>query len=164
MKEYDQDWAKKIQIEKFRFHNNMWLEIIENARANESRNISANKMPGGGLFAGIKSFAQRGGKSGAQAAAAAASSSMDNFYYDDQTNEESLENYLDAQDIDMASYKAYGGLGDAGDDNNYYYTGIKTVDISQYITLVMQYHFFKCRQKRYFHFQYFQYRIKYRIK
>lgn len=28
--EYDEDWAKKIQAEKFRWHNSQWLEMIEN--------------------------------------------------------------------------------------------------------------------------------------
>jgi hypothetical protein len=31
-KEYDKDWSKKIQIEKFRWHNSQWLEMIENSR------------------------------------------------------------------------------------------------------------------------------------
>lgn len=29
-KEYDEEWAKKIQAEKFRWHNSQWLEMIEN--------------------------------------------------------------------------------------------------------------------------------------
>ena len=28
-KEYDEEWAKKIQAEKFRWHNSQWLEMIE---------------------------------------------------------------------------------------------------------------------------------------
>lgn len=28
--EYDEEWAKKIQAEKFRWHNSQWLEMIEN--------------------------------------------------------------------------------------------------------------------------------------
>lgn len=28
--EYDEEWAKKIQEEKFRWHNSQWLEMIEN--------------------------------------------------------------------------------------------------------------------------------------
>lgn len=30
--EYDEEWAKKIQIEKFRWHNSQWLEMIENTQ------------------------------------------------------------------------------------------------------------------------------------
>lgn len=28
--EYDEDWAKRIQAEKFRWHNSQWLEMVEN--------------------------------------------------------------------------------------------------------------------------------------
>ena len=28
-KEYDEDWGKKIQLEKFRWHNSQWLEMVE---------------------------------------------------------------------------------------------------------------------------------------
>ncbi|KAK3087402.1 hypothetical protein FSP39_005444 [Pinctada imbricata] len=28
--EFDEDWAKKIQLEKFRWHNSQWLEMVEN--------------------------------------------------------------------------------------------------------------------------------------
>ncbi|KAJ8300672.1 hypothetical protein KUTeg_022191 [Tegillarca granosa] len=27
--EFDEDWAKKIQLEKFRWHNSQWLEMVE---------------------------------------------------------------------------------------------------------------------------------------
>ena len=27
--EYDEEWAKKIQLEKFRWHNSQWLEMVE---------------------------------------------------------------------------------------------------------------------------------------
>ena len=27
--EYDDEWAKKIQLEKFRWHNSQWLEMVE---------------------------------------------------------------------------------------------------------------------------------------
>ena len=29
LKEYDEDWGKKIQLEKFRWHNSQWLEMVE---------------------------------------------------------------------------------------------------------------------------------------
>uniref|UniRef100_A0A3P9IH53 Kinesin-associated protein 3b n=1 Tax=Oryzias latipes TaxID=8090 RepID=A0A3P9IH53_ORYLA len=33
--EYDEEWGKKIQSEKFRFHNNQWLEMVESRQADE---------------------------------------------------------------------------------------------------------------------------------
>ena len=27
--EYDEEWARKIQLEKFRWHNSQWLEMVE---------------------------------------------------------------------------------------------------------------------------------------
>lgn len=33
--EFDSEWAKKIQLEKFRWHNSQWLEMIENAQQEE---------------------------------------------------------------------------------------------------------------------------------
>ncbi|XP_029930333.1 kinesin-associated protein 3-like isoform X1 [Myripristis murdjan] len=34
--EYDEEWGKKIQSEKFRFHNNQWLEMVESRQADEA--------------------------------------------------------------------------------------------------------------------------------
>ncbi|XP_059840433.1 kinesin-associated protein 3a isoform X1 [Hypanus sabinus] len=34
--EYDEEWAKKIQSEKFRWHNSQWLEMVENRQVDES--------------------------------------------------------------------------------------------------------------------------------
>uniref|UniRef100_A0A7N6A090 Kinesin-associated protein 3b n=1 Tax=Anabas testudineus TaxID=64144 RepID=A0A7N6A090_ANATE len=34
--EYDEEWGRKIQSEKFRFHNNQWLEMVESRQADES--------------------------------------------------------------------------------------------------------------------------------
>uniref|UniRef100_A0A4W6E8F3 Kinesin-associated protein 3b n=1 Tax=Lates calcarifer TaxID=8187 RepID=A0A4W6E8F3_LATCA len=34
--EYDEEWGGKIQSEKFRFHNNQWLEMVESRQADES--------------------------------------------------------------------------------------------------------------------------------
>uniref|UniRef100_A0A4W3JDF8 Kinesin-associated protein 3a n=1 Tax=Callorhinchus milii TaxID=7868 RepID=A0A4W3JDF8_CALMI len=34
--EYDEEWAKKIQSEKFRWHNSQWLEMVENRQMDES--------------------------------------------------------------------------------------------------------------------------------
>ncbi|XP_041133575.1 kinesin-associated protein 3-like isoform X1 [Polyodon spathula] len=33
--EYDEEWAKKIQSEKFRWHNSQWLEMVENRQMDE---------------------------------------------------------------------------------------------------------------------------------
>ena len=29
VQEYDEEWAKKIQLEKFRWHNSQWLDMVE---------------------------------------------------------------------------------------------------------------------------------------
>ncbi|XP_034038856.1 kinesin-associated protein 3-like isoform X2 [Thalassophryne amazonica] len=34
--EYDEEWGRKIQSEKFRFHNNQWLEMVESRQADEA--------------------------------------------------------------------------------------------------------------------------------
>uniref|UniRef100_T1IWM8 Kinesin-associated protein 3 n=1 Tax=Strigamia maritima TaxID=126957 RepID=T1IWM8_STRMM len=34
--EYDEDWAKKIQLEKFRWHNSQWLDMVESRATDES--------------------------------------------------------------------------------------------------------------------------------
>ncbi|XP_076018238.1 kinesin-associated protein 3a [Genypterus blacodes] len=34
--EYDEEWGRKIQSEKFRFHNNQWLEMVESHQADEA--------------------------------------------------------------------------------------------------------------------------------
>ncbi|XP_008580297.1 PREDICTED: kinesin-associated protein 3, partial [Galeopterus variegatus] len=34
--EYDEEWAKKIQSEKFRWHNSQWLEMVESRQMDES--------------------------------------------------------------------------------------------------------------------------------
>ncbi|KAF7654529.1 hypothetical protein LDENG_00068530 [Lucifuga dentata] len=34
--EYDEEWGRKIQSEKFRFYNNQWLEMVESRQADEA--------------------------------------------------------------------------------------------------------------------------------
>ncbi|KAF4799805.1 Kinesin-associated protein 3 [Turdus rufiventris] len=34
--EYDEEWAKKIQMEKFRWHNSQWLEMVESRQMDDS--------------------------------------------------------------------------------------------------------------------------------
>ncbi|XP_028283091.1 kinesin-associated protein 3-like [Parambassis ranga] len=34
--EYDEEWGRKIQSEKFRYHNNQWLEMVESRQADEA--------------------------------------------------------------------------------------------------------------------------------
>uniref|UniRef100_A0A7N8Y7T3 Kinesin-associated protein 3-like n=1 Tax=Mastacembelus armatus TaxID=205130 RepID=A0A7N8Y7T3_9TELE len=34
--EYDEEWGRKIQSEKFRFHNNQWLEMVESRQADDA--------------------------------------------------------------------------------------------------------------------------------
>ena len=33
--EFDEEWAKKIQLEKFRWHNSQWLEMVESRQLDE---------------------------------------------------------------------------------------------------------------------------------
>ena len=40
--EFDEEWAKKIQFEKFRFHNLNWIEMIENSGNKSFNNQSHN--------------------------------------------------------------------------------------------------------------------------
>lgn len=35
VQEYDEEWGRKIQSEKFRFHNNQWLEMVESRQVDE---------------------------------------------------------------------------------------------------------------------------------
>lgn len=34
--EYDEEWGKKIQMEKFRWYNGQWLEMVENREMDEA--------------------------------------------------------------------------------------------------------------------------------
>ena len=34
--EYDEEWGKKIQTEKFRWYNSQWLEMVENRQLDEA--------------------------------------------------------------------------------------------------------------------------------
>lgn len=36
VQEYDEEWGRKIQSEKFRFHNNQWLEMVESHQTDEA--------------------------------------------------------------------------------------------------------------------------------
>lgn len=40
--EYDSDWEKKIQLEKFRWHNSQWIEMVE------TQNLDDEDMDGDG--------------------------------------------------------------------------------------------------------------------
>ncbi len=109
--EYDDEWAKKIQIEKFRFHNSQWLEMIESARINEMR--QTNSRYGGGN----QGIHQQGGGGGYGMSAQQqrmASLQSGSVYgtknYNDYYNDEPLDNYFDVQDADaIAVDKSYGG-------------------------------------------------------
>ncbi|KAG7233461.1 hypothetical protein INR49_006999 [Caranx melampygus] len=35
-REYDEEWGKKIQMEKFRWYNGQWLEMVENREMDEA--------------------------------------------------------------------------------------------------------------------------------
>lgn len=36
LQEYDEEWGKKIQTEKFRWYNGQWLEMVENRQMDEA--------------------------------------------------------------------------------------------------------------------------------
>lgn len=36
LQEYDEEWGKKIQTEKFRWYNSQWLEMVENRQMDEA--------------------------------------------------------------------------------------------------------------------------------
>ncbi len=104
--EYDEEWAKKIQIEKFRFHNSQWLEMTESARINELR--QSNSRYGG------NQAMQQAGYGGMSAQQRMASLQSGSVYgtknYNDYYNDEPLDNYFDVQDADaIAVDKSYGG-------------------------------------------------------
>ena len=51
MQEYDEKWAKKIQSEKFRWHNSQWLEMIESHRLEDDALFYGDdSQPGSGIF------------------------------------------------------------------------------------------------------------------
>ena len=36
LQEYDEEWGRKIQNEKFRWHNSQWLEMVESRQMDEA--------------------------------------------------------------------------------------------------------------------------------
>lgn len=48
--EYDENWAKKIQTEKFRWHNSQWLEMIESHRLEDDVQLYGDDRLGGNVF------------------------------------------------------------------------------------------------------------------
>ena len=93
MQDFDEEWAKKIQIEKFKFHNSIWLDMIENTRNGDTRN---------GMYGSMAKAGRPGGN-------------YDQDYYN--PDDEPLENYLAVEDADMVADKGFGM------PNDYYYTG-----------------------------------------
>ncbi len=53
LQEYDEEWAKKIQLEKFRWHNSQWLEMVE-TRQNEDNDAYLYGDDVGGGFGYIE--------------------------------------------------------------------------------------------------------------
>lgn len=39
LKEYDEEWGRKIQNEKFRWHNSQWLDMVENRQMDEAESF-----------------------------------------------------------------------------------------------------------------------------
>ncbi|RNA35012.1 kinesin-associated 3-like [Brachionus plicatilis] len=92
--DYDEDWAKKIQIEKFRHHNSQWLEMIEVSQENELRSRMNNRY-------GVNDIQMYG-------------SGYDELYQN--PDDESLDNYLAVQDADAVTMERNYETGD------YYHT------------------------------------------
>ena len=100
LKDYDEEWAKKIQIEKFRFHNSTWLDMVENARGSgPNSNRYGSSMVG-------------------QNRPVNYNASFDNEEY--YPEDEPLEIYMAVQDAEAvaAVNKSY------GNPEDFYYTGI----------------------------------------
>ena len=39
MQEFDEEWAKKIKLEKFRWHNSQWLEMVESQQMDDGEGL-----------------------------------------------------------------------------------------------------------------------------
>jgi len=50
IKEYDEAWAKKIQTEKFRWHNSQWLEMMDSHRLEDDAMLYGDDRPGGNVY------------------------------------------------------------------------------------------------------------------
>lgn len=81
LKDYDEEWAKKIQIEKFRHHNAQWLEMIEISHENELKSRMNNRY-------GMSDIQMYGNQY--------------DEYYQNQ-DDEPLDNYLAVQDADTVT-------------------------------------------------------------
>ncbi|CAF0761376.1 unnamed protein product [Brachionus calyciflorus] len=79
--DYDEELARKIQIEKFRYHNSQWLEMIDGSRENDIRN-----QMGYGMAERPMEMYQYG---------------YSNYYQN--PDDEPLENYLAVQDADAVT-------------------------------------------------------------
>ena len=103
--DYDEELAKKIQSEKFRYHNSQWLEMVENARVAEMRNFSFGNNIGnkyGSAVAANYLAGNRGGYGGRPGFGA------DLNEYFNSPDDEPLDNYLTVQDADaIGNNKAY---------------------------------------------------------
>ncbi len=80
--DYDDDWARKIQIEKFRFHNSQWLEMVDGSRNERLMNVDYAHAP-----------------------------EAYNNDYGDPEDDEGLDNYLAVEDADMMTVNRSYGLG-----------------------------------------------------
>ena len=47
LQEFDEEWARKIKLEKFRWHNSQWLEMVESQQIDDGE---------GGLMYGDESY------------------------------------------------------------------------------------------------------------
>jgi len=45
VQEYDSDWAKRIQLEKFRWHNSQWIEMVESQQQDDEDDDLYDDLP-----------------------------------------------------------------------------------------------------------------------
>jgi len=50
VQEFDEAWAKKIQMEKFRWHNSQWLEMVESQHIDDDAVMYGDDSSGGHVF------------------------------------------------------------------------------------------------------------------
>ena len=104
--DYDEELAKKIQSEKFRFHNSQWLEMVENARVAEMRNFSFGNNIGNKYGSGVAASYLAGNRTGGYGGRPGFGADLNEYF--NSPDDEPLDNYLTVQEADAIAHdKAY---------------------------------------------------------
>ena len=45
MQDWNKDWADRIKLEKFRWHNSQWLDMVENSMDDKDFGIPSDDLP-----------------------------------------------------------------------------------------------------------------------